>query len=105
MHRLAQILKLHPMTHLSEREMEILSLLKTGMSQKQIARNVYTSKRVVEYTIQSLCTRFNCKKAIQLVSIAYEHGILPVQQIPSHGTSHGNPTVSQINAENNGNKA
>jgi DNA-binding NarL/FixJ family response regulator len=62
----------------SDKEKQILNLLKTGMDQKDIAKNVLVSHRSVKMIISSLCTRFGIEsqKSIELVSYAIENGII-----------------------------
>lgn len=63
---------------ITEKERQILNLLKTGMDQKDIAREVLLSTRAVKYTISVLCDRFGIisQKSIELVAFAIENNLV-----------------------------
>lgn len=62
------------MIKLNEKEREIIKLLSEGKGQKAIAREICASKRVVEYSIESICLRVGIPvKAAALVGWYYKN--------------------------------
>lgn len=63
---------------ISEKERQILNLLKTGMDQKEIARKVLLSERGLKYHIAAMQTRFGIasKKVVELVVFAMENNLI-----------------------------
>lgn len=67
------------MIELSERERQIVTLLKEGKSQEEVAKEVFISVRVVKYLIQNMCDRYRiANKSIRLVSFAIENNLLEI---------------------------
>ena len=62
-----------PLTH---REREILQLVATGLTNQQIADQLFTSRRTVESHRQSLLEKTGAPNTPALVKYAMEHGLL-----------------------------
>lgn len=62
-----------PLTH---REREILQLVAAGLTNQQIAEQLFTSKRTVESHRQNLLEKTGASNTASLVRYAMEHGLL-----------------------------
>ena len=62
-----------PLTH---REREILQLVASGLTNQQIAEQLFTSKRTVESHRQSLLEKTGASNTAVLVKYAMEYGLL-----------------------------
>lgn len=62
--------------HITEREMEVLKLLVTGMTNKKIAETLFISERTVETHRKNLLRKTNCANIVGLVKYAQSHGIV-----------------------------
>ena len=69
--------KTKPETALSERELEILSLLASGLAKKEIANQLGISAYTVVYHVKHIYEKLEAVNAPAAISKAYEHGILP----------------------------
>ncbi|WP_433431132.1 response regulator transcription factor [Nonomuraea sp. CA-141351] len=61
---------------LSDRDLNILTLLATGFSTERIAQRLYVSKPTAAEHCCRLFARFGCKNRTELVAYAYAHGLL-----------------------------
>jgi DNA-binding NarL/FixJ family response regulator len=61
---------------LSPRESEVLRLVARGMSNGEIAAELYLGEATVKTHIGSLLTKLNCRDRVQLVVVAYESGVV-----------------------------
>ena len=61
---------------LTEREAEILKLIISGKSNKEIARILYRSKRTVESHRARIMHKFGVNNVVDLVKIAVKMGII-----------------------------
>jgi len=62
-------------TRLTERETEILRMVATGMSYKQIATRLVLSHRTVQNHVQNTLGKLHLHNRIELVRYAIEHGL------------------------------
>jgi DNA-binding NarL/FixJ family response regulator len=60
---------------LSERETEILRMVATGMSYKQIATRLVLSHRTVQNHVQNTLGKLQLHNRVELVRYAIEHGL------------------------------
>ena len=63
------------MPRLSERETEILRMVATGMSYKQIATRLVLSHRTVQNHVQNTLGKLQLHNRVELVRYAIEHGL------------------------------
>jgi DNA-binding NarL/FixJ family response regulator len=61
--------------HLTEREAEILRMVATGLSYKQIAERLVLSHRTVQNHVQNTLTKLHLHNRVELVRYAIEHGL------------------------------
>ena len=69
--------KTQPKAALSERELEILSLLANGHVKKEIAKQLGISAYTVVYHVKHIYDKLEAVNAPAAISKAYQHGILP----------------------------
>jgi DNA-binding NarL/FixJ family response regulator len=60
---------------LTEREAEILRMVGTGLSYKQIAERLFLSHRTVQNHVQNTLTKLHLHNRVDLVRYAIEHGL------------------------------
>ena len=60
---------------LTEREAEVLRMVGTGMSYKQIAERLVISHRTVQNHVQNTLTKLQLHNRVELVRYAIEHGL------------------------------
>jgi len=60
---------------LTEREAEVLRMVATGLSYKQIAERLVLSHRTVQNHVQNTLTKLHLHNRVQLVRYAIEHGL------------------------------
>jgi DNA-binding NarL/FixJ family response regulator len=61
---------------LTERETEILRMVATGLSYKQIASRLVISHRTVQNHVQSILGKLHLHNRVELVRYAIEHGLM-----------------------------
>ena len=64
-----------PLSKLTSREMEILRLVATGMSAKQIAAQLVLSHRTVQNHVQNTLGKLQLHNRVELVRYAIEQGL------------------------------
>jgi DNA-binding NarL/FixJ family response regulator len=64
-----------PRDQLTERETEILKMVATGMSYKQIAERLVLSHRTVQNHVQNTLRKLQMNNRVQLTRWAIEHGL------------------------------
>jgi DNA-binding NarL/FixJ family response regulator len=64
-----------PVDQLTERETEILKMVATGMSYKQIAQRLVLSHRTVQNHVQNTLRKLQMNNRVQLTRWAIEHGL------------------------------
>lgn len=62
--------------HLSEREIEILSLIMQEYSSEEIAKKLFLSKRTVDTHRKNILQKTQCRTLVGLIKFAYENGIV-----------------------------
>ena len=65
-------------TELSERELEILRLLATGLSNKEIAAQVYISINTVKVHLRNIFAKLNVQTRTEATMIAIQRGLVTV---------------------------
>ena len=63
-------------THLTRRELEILSQLSNGLSNFEIAKNLNISENTVKKHISNIFIKINVKDRTQAIIYAYESGLI-----------------------------
>ena len=64
-----------PIASLTEREMEVLAAIAKGMSNAEIAEQLFMSHATAKTHVSHLLTKLNARDRAQLVMLAYEAGI------------------------------
>ena len=64
-----------PIPELTERETEVLKLVATGMSYKEIASDLFISHRTVQNHVQNTLRKLQMNNRVQLTRWAIEHGL------------------------------
>ncbi|MEJ0055004.1 MAG: helix-turn-helix transcriptional regulator [Bacteroidota bacterium] len=75
-HNLSREIKLSNLD-ISPREFQVLVLLKEGMSNKEVAKNLGLTLSTIEVTGRDLSRKTGSKNTVDLVSLAYRTGIFP----------------------------
>jgi DNA-binding NarL/FixJ family response regulator len=60
---------------LTEKEIEVLKLLARGMSNTEIAKQLYISESTVKTHVGSMLRKLDLRDRVQIVVFAYQHGI------------------------------
>jgi len=63
-------------SHLSERELEVLRLLARGLSNAEIAAQLYLSDTTVKSHVARILAKLDLRDRVQIVVFAYESGII-----------------------------
>ncbi|WP_067823042.1 response regulator [Nocardia inohanensis] len=66
-----------PLQQLTDREVELLSLLGEGLTNRQIARRLFLSERTVKNYVSQLLGKLGLKRRAQAAVMAAEHGLSP----------------------------
>ena len=66
----------YPGTPLSKREIEVLNLVKTGMTNELIGQNLFISERTVKFHITSILSKLNADNRTEAVDIAFRRGLI-----------------------------
>jgi DNA-binding NarL/FixJ family response regulator len=74
---------------LSNREMEMLKLLATGMSNKEIAEKLCLSLRTVKAHMSNIFTKMNVASRSEALVEALRKGLLTLEDVKQAGTSEG----------------
>jgi DNA-binding NarL/FixJ family response regulator len=64
----------HPHSELSERELEIIELVATGLTNLEIAGQLTISKRTVDNHVSNIFTKTGAKNRVALLNWAMDHG-------------------------------
>jgi DNA-binding NarL/FixJ family response regulator len=67
---------------LTPREAEVLSLIATGMSNREIAVHLVVSEGTVKTHINHLFAKIGARDRAQAVTYAYQHGLIPPREQP-----------------------
>lgn len=63
----------NPIETLTEREMEVLKLIATGLSNKQIATRLFISEETVKVHIRNLLRKLNVHSRVAATVLYFEH--------------------------------
>ncbi|AIY03182.1 two-component system response regulator [Arthrobacter sp. PAMC 25486] len=66
----------HPRLQLTERQLEVLKLLETGASNREIARELFVTEATVKTHLVHLFTKLNVESRAKAVTLARETGLL-----------------------------
>ncbi len=67
---------LHPgLSTLTEREVEVLAVVARGLSNAEIAEELFMAHATAKTHVSRLLTKLDCRDRAQLVMVAYEAGI------------------------------
>jgi two-component system, NarL family, response regulator LiaR len=61
---------------LTERESELLTLLPTGMTNRELAAHLYLSENTIKTQLRSLFSKLDVKNRVQAITVARARGIL-----------------------------
>jgi NarL family two-component system response regulator LiaR len=61
---------------LTERESELLALLPTGMTNRELAAHLYLSENTIKTQLRSLFSKLDVKNRVQAITVARARGIL-----------------------------
>lgn len=67
---------IYPFTPLTEREMEVLNLLKAGKTNKAIAAELFLSERTVKFHVSAILSKLNASNRTDAVQIAVKGGLV-----------------------------
>ena len=77
--------ELHPTrlqsTLLSDRELQVLELVASGLTNQDIAKNLYISKRTVDSHISNILTKTDTNNRVSLVRWALQWGKVCLDQV------------------------
>jgi DNA-binding NarL/FixJ family response regulator len=66
-----------PALGITEREQQVLTLIGRGRSNGEIAAELYISVATAKAHVARLLTKLDARDRVQLVIVAYEHGLVP----------------------------
>ena len=66
----------YPVTPLTDRELELLPLIKKGYTNKQIAEALFISERTVKFHITSILSKLTARTRTEAVDIALKRGLV-----------------------------
>lgn len=66
----------YPHTPLSARELEVIELLKTGKTNKDIGTQLFISERTVKFHVSSILSKLQAKNRTDAVQIAIQRGVI-----------------------------
>lgn len=67
---------------LTEREMEVLELLGTGMTNKEIGSELFITERTVKFYVSSILGKLSASNRTEAVTIAVQHGLIEIKSKP-----------------------
>ena len=66
----------YPESFLTKREMEVLNLIKTGLTNAQIGGRLYITERTVKFHITSILSKLHANTRTEAVAVALKRGLL-----------------------------
>ncbi len=66
----------YPSSPLTSRELEVITLVKSGQTNAQIAERLFISERTVKFHVTSILSKLNAKTRTQAVDIALKRGLV-----------------------------
>jgi len=67
--------------HLTKRELEVLSLVIEGKSSKEVAEDLYVSKRTVDFHLANIYEKLQVSNRVQAFRRATSLGLIPLEPI------------------------
>lgn len=64
---------------LTEREMEVLTLLGTGMTNKEIGAELFITERTVKFYVSSILGKLSASNRTEAVTIAVQYGLIEIK--------------------------
>lgn len=68
----------YPDLPITKRELQILSLIKKGLTNDEISKQLYITERTVKFHITSILSKFNAKNRTEAVDIGLKRGLFGV---------------------------
>jgi DNA-binding NarL/FixJ family response regulator len=62
---------------LTERERDVLAMVGTGLSNKEIAERLYLSEATVKVHVRRILTKLDCANRVQAAILAHRAGLVP----------------------------
>lgn len=66
----------YPETPLTKRELEVLTLIKKGLTNEQIGKQLFITERTVKFHITAILSKLNAKNRTEAVDISLKRGFL-----------------------------
>ena len=85
--------------HLTSRELEVLILVASGASAKEIARQLHITSRTVETHINHLKLKTRSRNRAHLVAIALEEGLIDNPCHMMHSIAHNARSVGELSGQ------
>jgi len=76
--RKAEVESIYPISPLTNRELEVINLVKRGYTNKQVAEHLFISERTVKFHMTSLLSKLQAKTRTEAVDIAINRGLIGI---------------------------
>ncbi len=70
----------HTQIQLTDRELDVLRLLATGATNRQIAQELFIGKETVKTHVSNLLRKFSAASRTEVVALSYASGLLKVER-------------------------